>query len=124
MTSARTTFGSAPGLPLSPAVRAGDFVFVSGQLPWDSSGQIVDGNIETQTRAVMKRLTDILVLAGASLGDIVKVTVWLEDPRDFAGFNKVYQEYFSQNPPARSTVRSELLLDARLEVEAIAYKPV
>jgi reactive intermediate/imine deaminase len=117
------TFGSALGLPLSTSVRAGDYVFVSGQLPLDESGQIVVGTIETQTHAVMKKLSEALAMANASLENVVKCTVWLADARDFAGFNKTYLQYFPSNPPARATVRCELLLDARLEIDAIAYAP-
>lgn len=123
MAQSQQTHGSALGLPLSTAVRAGDFVFVSGQLPLDASNQIVPGNIEIQTHAVMAKLKEALALAGGSLENIVKCTVWLDDPRDFAGFNKTYLQYFPSNPPARATVRSELLLDARLEIDAIAYAP-
>jgi reactive intermediate/imine deaminase len=117
-------FGSAPGLPISAAVRAGDFVFASGQMPLDDKGEVIQGNIETQTRATLERLKNVLALAGAALSDVVKVTVWIADPRDFPGFNKIYREYFPQDPPARSTVRSELVIDTRLEIEAVAYKPL
>ena len=123
MPAPHQTFGSALGLPLSTAVRAGDYVFVSGQLPLDETGQVVSGPIEIQTHAVMKKLSEALALANAKLENVVKCTVWLSDPRDFAGFNKTYLQYFPKNPPARATVRSELLLDARLEIDAIAYAP-
>lgn len=123
MSRGKQVYGGAPGLPLSAAVRAGDFVFVSGQMPLDDKGEVVQGNIETQTRVTLERLGKALALAGAALGDVVKVTVWIADPRDFAGFNKVYREFFADEPPARSTVRSELVIDTRLEIEAIAYKP-
>jgi reactive intermediate/imine deaminase len=117
-------FGGALGLPLSAAVRAGDFVFVSGQMPLDEKGEVIPGNIETQTRATLERLRNALAQAGAALSDVVKVTIWIADPRDFTGFNKIYREYFPQDPPARSTVRSELVIDTRLEIEAVAYKPL
>lgn len=117
-------FGGALGLPLSAAVRAGDLVFVSGQMPLDEKGEVIPGNIETQTRATLERLRNALAQAGAALSDVVKVTIWIADPRDFAGFNKIYREYFPQDPPARSTVRSELVIDTRLEIEAVAYSPL
>jgi reactive intermediate/imine deaminase len=124
MANRKETFGGAAGLPLSASVRAGEFVFTAGQMPLDDNGEIVAGSIETQTRLTLERLKMVLGMAGAELSDVVKVTVWLADARDFSGFNKVYREYFPENPPARSTVRSELVIDARLEIEAVAYRPL
>ena len=109
--------------PFAKAVRAGDFVFVSGQLPMGPNGQIVPGSIETQTRQVLENIKAILAETGCQMSDVVKNTIWLEQARDFAGFNKVYAEYFGDNPPARATVGSTLMLDAKLEIEALAYKP-
>ena len=74
--------------PLSPAVRAGDFVFVSGTVPTDDQGVVVQGGIEVQTRQVFKRLEEALALGGCTLADVAKVNVWLDDPRDFAAFNR------------------------------------
>ena len=110
-------------LPFPKAVRAGDFVFVSGQMATDASGQLVDGGIEVQTRQVMDNIKAILAEAGCTMADVVKCTCWIDDPRDFGRFNTVYREYFGDDPPARSTVRSQLVLDGKLEVEAIAYTP-
>ena len=124
MAKKKECFGGALGLPLSAAVRAGDFVFASGQMPLDDKGEVIPGNIETQTRATLDRLRKVLSSANADLSDVVKITVWLADARDFNGFNKVYREYFTNDPPARSTVRSELVIDTRLEIEAVAYKPL
>ncbi len=111
-----------PGLPFSPAVRAGDFVFVSGQIPRDSKGAVHRGSIEEQTEAAIVQITRILNEAGCSLADVVKVAVFLEDARDFARFNKVYAEHFS-HMPARSTIETRLVVDAKIEIEAIAYRP-
>lgn len=118
-------FGAArSNMPLSPAVRAGDFVYVSGQVPTDDRGEIVWGNIETQTRVVMEKLNTVLGYAGGTLADIIKTTVYLSDPRDFVGFNGVYSSYFETGKrPARTTVESALILDIRVEIEAIAYLP-
>lgn len=116
-------FGTVAGLPLSAAVRAGDYVFVSGQMPLDDNFEIVPGPIEAQTRQTFKRLKAVLDMAGCTLEDVVKVTVWLDDTRDFNGFNKIYKEFFPENPPARSTVRSELVIDCKLEIEVVAYSP-
>ena len=109
-------------LPLSRAVRAGDYVFASGQVPL-RDGVLVQGSIEEQTRAAMDCLRDVLGKAGCGLSDVVKATVWLADAGDFAAFNKVYAEYFPADPPARSTVESALMVDAKIEIEAIAYRP-
>jgi 2-iminobutanoate/2-iminopropanoate deaminase len=117
---------TAPGgmkPPLSKAVRAGDFVIVSGQMAIDAKGQLVEGSIEVQTRQVMDNIKSILAEAGCTMADVVKCTCWLDDARDFGRFNAVYASYFGDAPPARSTVRSQLILDGKLEVEAIAYKP-
>ena len=110
--------------PFAKAVRAGDFVFVSGQIPFGPDGNIVQGGIEAQTRVVLETIAKTLEEAGCTLADVVKNTIWLEDPRDFAGFNKVYAEFFAADPPARATVRSDLMLDAKIEIEALAYKPL
>ena len=108
---------------LSPAVRAGDFVFVSGQLPTDAEGRVVEGGIEPQTRQVFEHLRSTLALAGCGLGDVCKVTVWLQDAADFAGFNRVYAEAFGDHKPTRSTVQARLMIDAKVEIEVTAFKP-
>ena len=110
--------------PLSPAVRAGDFVFVSGQVPTDEAGQVVVGGIEAQTRQVFKHLESALALAGCTLSDVCKVSVWLDDARDFGSFNRVYMECFGTHRPARSTVESRMMIDVKVEMDVIAYKPL
>ena len=115
--------GGVHKMPLSQACRAGDFVFVSGQTAIDPTGAILAGGIEAQTRLVMERIRTILAEAGCEMSDIVKTTVWLEDTRDFWSFNRIYGEFFPSEPPARSTVRADLMLDCKVEVEATAYKP-
>ncbi|MFQ5545532.1 MAG: RidA family protein [Acidiferrobacterales bacterium] len=110
--------------PFAKAVRAGDFVFVSGQLPFGPDGVMVHGPIEVQTRQVLENIKATLEETGCTLADVVKNTIWLEEERDFGGFNKVYAEYFAENPPARATVGSKLMLDAKIEIEALAYKPL
>ena len=107
-------------LPLSKAVRANGFIFASGQLPLGADGALVGGDIETQARAALDCLKAVLTQAGAELTDVVKVTVWITDRKDFAGFNKIYAEYFSDWRPARSTVISDLVVDAKIEIEAVA----
>lgn len=115
-------FGKAP-VPLSPAVRAGDFIYVSGQVPLGQDGELVGGNVENQTRQVMRNVEAALKLAGATLDDVVKTTVWLDDARDFGAFNKAYGSFFPENPPARTTAESRLMADIKVEIEAIAFKP-
>lgn len=110
-------------LTLSRAIRAGDFVFLTGQVPFRDGQVMTHGNIEEQTRAVLEDIKSTLAEAGCSLRDVVKAMVWLRDRADFAGFNAVYGEYFPEDPPARSAVVSELLVDVRVEVEVVAYKP-
>jgi reactive intermediate/imine deaminase len=108
----------------SPAMRAGDFVFVSGQVPFDENGELVGGGIENQTRQVLRNLSDVLNQAGCGLDDLVKVTVFLSDPRDFWAFNQTYRSLLRAAPPARSTVCTTLVLDAKVEIDAVAYKPL
>ena len=111
-------------LSLSRAIRAGDFVFLTGQIPFKDGQVMTTGSIEDQTRAVLDDIKATLAEAGCQLSDVVKAMVWLRERADFAGFNAVYGEYFPEDPPARSAVVSELLVDVRVEVEVIAYKPV
>ncbi|MGE5581616.1 MAG: RidA family protein [Bacillota bacterium] len=111
--------------PLSQAVRAGDLVFVSGQVPVDpATNSLVKDGVEKQTEVVLERIKLILQAAGCSLTDVVKVTVFLTDIGNFAAMNRVYQRYFPVNPPARSCVEAKLAIDAALEIEAIAYMPL
>jgi reactive intermediate/imine deaminase len=119
----REHFG-ASHVPLSPAVRAGDFLFVSGQVPTGADGAVIVGGIEAQTKRVMENIAAALKLAGAELTDIVKTTVILADAREFAAFNKIYATFFPTNPPARTTLEARLMIDIKVEIEAVAYKPL
>jgi len=116
--------GGIHKMPLSKAVRAGDFVFVSGITAIDKSGQVLNAGIEEQTRLVLQTIRGVLESAGCEMSDVVKTTVWLEDPRDFWSFNRVYAEFFPSEPPARSTLQSGFMLDCKVEIEALAYKPL
>jgi 2-iminobutanoate/2-iminopropanoate deaminase len=111
-------------VPLSPAVRAGDFVFVSGQVPVGADGKVVSGGIGPETTQVLANIRAALALAGCSMADVVKTTVWLRDRDDFPAFNAVYAQAFPENPPARSTAESRLMIDIAVEIEAIAYRPL
>ena len=110
-------------LSLSRAIRAGDFVFLTGQIPFQDGAPMTSGSIEEQTRVVLEAIRETLAEAGCELSDVVKSMVWLTDRSDFPGFNAVYAEYFPDEPPARSAVVSDLLVDVRVEVEVVAYKP-
>jgi len=107
--------------PYSQAVRAGNLIFTAGQLGIDpGTGKLAEG-IEAQTRQALRNIAAILEAAGSSLSQVVKTTVFLKDLADFQAMNAVYAEYFSQSPPARSTVQAARLpKDALVEIEAIA----
>ena len=111
-------------LSLSKAIRAGDFVFLTGQIPMRDGVPMTDGTVKDQTRAILDDITDTLAEAGCSRDDVVKSMVWLRERADFPGFNEIYGEYFSVKPPTRSAIVSDLLVDARLEVEVMAYRPL
>ena len=119
------TFGKKnPNLPFHPAVRAGDFVFLSGQVAKDEHGNMVSGTIEEETRATILACQRILALAGCSLDDVVKVTTFLEDARDFGRYNGVFKEYFPEGRLARTTVEGRAVISTRIEIEMVAYKPL
>ena len=111
-------------LSLSRAVRAGDFVFLTGQIPMRNDLPMTDGSIEEQTRAAIEGIRSILHEAGCGLSDVVKSTVWLKNREDFAGFNKVYAEFFTEQQPARSALVCDFLVDVLVEIECIAYRPL
>ena len=108
--------------PYSQAVRVGQLLFVSGQVPLDpATGEIVSGDIAAQTRRVFENLAAVLKAGGRSLNDVVRTTVFLADMNDFAEVNKVYGSYFSEPYPARATVQvARLPKDARVEIDVIA----
>ena len=108
--------------PYSPAVRAGQLLFVSGQIPIDpATGSVIPGDVGTQTRRVMDNIAAILDAAGLTFGDVVRTTVFLADLNDFTAVNDAYGAYFASMPPARATVQvARLPRDARIEIDAIA----
>ena len=116
----------APRGPYSPAVRAGDCIYVSGQVSVDAiSGQVVSGDVQKETRQVLTNIRTLLEGCGASLSDVVRCGVYLVDANDFKPMNEVYAEFFGDAKPARTTliVAALPLKDARVEIDAIAYKP-
>ena len=110
-------------LSLSRAIRAGDFVYLTGQIPMQDGVPMTTGSVEDQTRAILDDIKATLATAGCEMSDVVKAMVWLRDRADFPGFNEVYGEYFPVEPPTRSAVVSDLLVDVRVEVEVVAYRP-
>jgi 2-iminobutanoate/2-iminopropanoate deaminase len=117
------TIGKKGTLPFHPAVRAGDFIFVSGQVAKDENGNMCVGNIEDETRWTIEGIKRILALDGADLGDVVKVTVYLEDARNFGRYNKVFAEYFPDGRISRTTVEARAVIECKIEMDAVAYKP-
>lgn len=115
----------APGAigPYSQAIRAGDFLFASGQIPLDvATGQIVPGGIAEQTHQVLKNLGAVLAAAGASYSRVVKTTVYLADMAEFTAMNEVYGTYFPAPAPARATIQAARLpRDVRVEIDLVAY---
>lgn len=110
-------------LSLSKAVRAGDFVFLTGQIPMKNGVVVTEGSVEDQTRIVLDEIKNTLTEAGCELADVVKTMVWLKNRDDFPGFNEIYGEYFPHEPPARSAIVSDFLVDILVEVEVVAYNP-
>ncbi len=123
--SAIQTYGKKnPNLPFHPAVRAGDFVFLSGQVAKDEHGNMVSGTIEQETHATLLACQRILALAGCTFEDVVKVTTFLEDARDFGRYNGVFKEYFPEGRLARTTVEARAVISTKIEIEMVAYKPL
>ena len=116
---------AAPRGPYSPAVRAGDFIFVSGQVAVDpATQQLVTGDVSVETRQVLNNIKALLEGCGASLADVVKCGVFLAKAEDFAAMNAVYAEFFGDAKPARATVVTGFAAPGiHVEIEAIAYKP-
>lgn len=108
-------------LSLSRAVRAGDFIFLTGQVPMQDGVPMTEGTIEEQTRSCIRNIRETLRLAGCDLSSVVKTTVWLKDRGDFPGFNSTYAEYFAENPPARTGLVCSFLVDVKVEIECVAY---
>lgn len=111
----------APKGPYSPAVRAGDFIFVSGQTPRDPvTGELVGTDVSTQTRQTLSNLRRVLEAAGASLADVVSVTVYLQHAEDWGTMNGAYMEFFTGPFPSRTTVGADLR-EILVEINAVAY---
>lgn len=112
----------AARVPLSQAIKAGDWIFASGQLGMDpKTGRLADGGIGAETRQVCENLKAVLEAAGSSLAKVAKVTIYMADLGELMAMNEVFSEYFPQDPPARTTFKAAgLVAGARVEIEAIA----
>jgi 2-iminobutanoate/2-iminopropanoate deaminase len=119
----RTTMGPSAIGPYSQAIRAGNLLFISGQVPLDpATGNLIDDrSIQAQTRRALLNLQGILLASGASISNVVKTTVFMKDLKMFADMNAVYAEFFHTSPPARSTVEvARLPKDVDVEIDCIA----
>ena len=111
-------------VPFSKAVRAGDFLFLSGVLAMDAQARIVEGDVQAQTKLILERIAATLAECGASTSQVVKATIWLADLADFAAFNAEYAKHFGGALPARSCVQAVLYRGAKVEIEVQAFAPV
>jgi 2-iminobutanoate/2-iminopropanoate deaminase len=112
-----------PKGPYSPAVRAGDFIYVSGQTPRDPvSGELIGDDVATQTRVTLSNVQRVLKQAGATMSDVVSVTVYLQDMRNWSTVNSVYTDFFENPYPSRTAVGCDLR-DILVEISAVAYRP-
>jgi 2-iminobutanoate/2-iminopropanoate deaminase len=112
-----------PNLPFYPAVRAGDFIFVSGQVAKDADGKMLGGTIEDETAGTIESIKRVLAHEGATLADVVKVTTYLADARDFGRYNRVFTEYFKEAVLARTTIEARAVISTMIEMDAVVYKP-
>jgi len=115
------TGAGGQALPFARAVEANGWLHVSGQVPMEN-GEIVKGGIISESRRAIENMIAILHEAGYTVDDVVRIGVWLDDPRDFWSFNSVYAEYFGKNPPARACVQSRMMVDCKVEVDCVAYR--
>ena len=117
-----TTGTPGQRFPFARAVAADGWLYVSGQVPF-ANGELVSGNVEAQADQAIRNLIAVLKEAGYGAEHVVRCGVWLDDPRDFQAFNNVFKKYFGENPPARSCVVSSMVVDCKVEMDCVAYKP-
>ena len=108
-------------LPFARAVEADGWLYVSGQTPMEN-GEVIEGGIIPQSHKAIRNMLAILTEAGFEPKDVVRCGVWLDDPRDFQSFNKVFAESFGANPPARACVVSSMVVDCKVEIDCVAYR--
>ncbi len=111
------------GLPFSPGIRLGEFLFVSGQGPIDHNGKVVEGDIKAQTRAALENFRTVVESADSTLDNVLQTTVYLKDLNDYAGMNEVYATFFAEPRPARATIQAELLFGMLVEIQGTAFIP-
>ena len=112
-----------PKPPYSPVVVSGETVYTAGQIANDSEGNLIEGGIEEQTRRTLENVRTCLAAAGCTLDDVVSSECWLTDPRDFVIFNAIYKTYFTKSKPIRSVFQNHFMLEFRIEMKVVAYKP-
>ncbi|MBW3098271.1 RidA family protein [Pseudohoeflea coraliihabitans] len=113
-----------PNLPFHPAVRAGDYIFVSGQVPKDENNDMIDGTIEEETLATLKTIERVIAHEGATLSDVVRITTYLQDVRDFGRYNRAFLQGIGDAVLARTTVEARAVINTKIEMDAIVYKPL
>lgn len=121
MNSSIERFPSPLPVPFSKAVRAGGFLFLSGQLALDANANVMEGDVTVQTRVILERIAATLQELGSGMADVVRATIWLGDLGDFAAFNAEYARHFPGGLPARSCVQAPLYKGAAVEIEVQAY---
>ena len=109
-------------LPFARATQADGWLYVSGQVAMED-GEIIDGGIVKQSHKAIQNMLSILKEAEYDASNIMRIGVWLDDARDFASFNKVFSQYFTDHPPARACVQSSMVVDCKIEIDCIAYRP-
>jgi len=115
---------ATPRGPYTPAVRAGEFIFLSGQVPIDpATDKISPGDIKHETRLALSNMKRLLEGVGSSLADVVKIGLYLADGADFAPMNEVYVEFFGESKPARTTIVCSFMADIKIEIDCVAYSP-
>lgn len=136
----KVAFPAHPEVPISKAVRAGDFVFTSAYGPWpfdpskvvfDHVGNILDDGTPNQKMPITEQIdrtigyiSEALAVAGCTLGDVISCECWLADPRDFVTFNAIYRTYFTRDPPVRSVFPMRFMFNCKVEMKVVAYKPL
>jgi reactive intermediate/imine deaminase len=115
------TGAGGQSLPFARGVEADGWLYVSGQVPMEN-GEVVSGGIVPQAHKAIQNLLAVLAEAGYGVEHVVRCGVWLDDPRDFASFNKIFREYFGAHPPARACVVSSMVVDCKVEIDCVAYK--
>ena len=116
-----STGAGGKALPFARAVEADGWLYVSGQVAMED-GEIIDGGIIPQTHKTIENMIAILEEAGYGVEHIVRIGAWLDDPRDFWTFNKIFADYFGEHPPARACVQAAMMVDCKVEIDCVAYK--